>query len=66
MFSKSNGSGAGHIGLADNPPAINNPAAQVERVTRLVTQEVAMIKQSGANSLAVSLKIDPQTNSFCN
>ena len=33
-------------------------------MTRLVTQEVAMIKQSGANSLAVSLKIDPQTELF--
>jgi hypothetical protein len=64
LFPKSNGSGAGHIGLTDNPPAIDNPAAQVERVTRLVTQEVAMIKQSGANSLAVSLKIDPQTELF--
>jgi hypothetical protein len=64
LFPKSNGTGAGHIGLTDNPPAIDNPAAQVERVTRLVTQEVAMIKQSGANSLAVSLKIDPQTELF--
>jgi len=64
LFPKSNGSDAGHVGLTDNPPAIDNPAAQVERVTRLVTQEVAMIKQSGANSLAVSLKIDPQTELF--
>ncbi len=64
MSPKSNGSGAGHIGLADNPPAIDNPAAQVERVSRMVTQEAAMIRQSGANSLAVSLKVDPQTELF--
>jgi hypothetical protein len=64
LFPKSNGSGAGHIGLTDTTPTIDSPAAQVERVTRLVTQEVAMIKQSGANSLAVSLKIDPQTELF--
>ncbi len=44
--------------------AIDNPAAQVERVARMVNQEVVMIKQSGANSLAVSLKLDPQTELF--
>lgn len=64
MFPKSNGSGAGHIGLTENSSAIDSPAAQAERVTRLVTQEVAMIRQSGANSLAVSLKIDSQTELF--
>jgi hypothetical protein len=64
MSPKSNDSGAGHVGLTDNAPTIDNPAAQVERVTRLVTQEAAMIRQSGANSLAVSLKIDPQTELF--
>jgi hypothetical protein len=39
-------------------------AAQVERVSRLVNQEVVMIRQSGANNLAVSLKVDAHTELF--
>ncbi len=38
--------------------------SQVERVAHLVGQEVISVRQSGANSLAVSLKLDPQTELF--
>jgi len=38
--------------------------AQVDRVTRLITQEVVTVRQSGANSLAVSLKVDQHTELF--
>jgi hypothetical protein len=39
-------------------------AVQVERVAHLVNQEVVMVRQSGANSLAVSLKVDSRTELF--
>ena len=39
-------------------------AAQAERVNHLVSQEAVTIRQSGANSLAVSLKVDPHTELF--
>jgi len=39
-------------------------AAQVERVAHMVNQEVLMVRQSGANSLAVSLKVDSHTELF--
>lgn len=38
--------------------------SQVERVAKLVMQEVTSIRQSGATSLAVSLKVDPHTELF--
>ena len=41
-----------------------DPATQAERVEHLVNQEVILVRQSGANSLAVSLKVDPQTELF--
>ena len=64
LFSKFSGSAAQFPNTTD-AHAIDNPATQqVERVARMVTQEVVMIKQSGANSLAVSLKLDPQTELF--
>jgi hypothetical protein len=37
-------------------------AARIEQVQSLVTREVAMIRQSGAGGLAVSLKVDSQTD----
>jgi hypothetical protein len=44
--------------------AADSSASQVERVAHLVTQEALMIRQSGAASLAVSLKLDHQTELF--
>jgi len=42
-------------------PSVDNSAAQAERVGHLVNQQVTMMRQSGANNLAVSLKVDPHT-----
>jgi hypothetical protein len=41
--------------------AVDQPATQAERVGHLLNQQVVMIRQSGANNLAVSLKLDPHT-----
>jgi hypothetical protein len=41
--------------------SVDHSAAQAERVGQLVNQQVVMIRQSGANHLAVSLKLDPHT-----
>ena len=48
----------------DGAQAVNTAAVQVERVAQLVSQEVFMVRQSGANALAVSLKVDSQTELF--
>ena len=40
---------------------VDHSATQAERVGQLVNQQVVMIRQSGANDLAVSLKLDPHT-----
>jgi hypothetical protein len=48
----------------DNGPDTEKSNPQIERIAQLVTQEVVMIKLSGATSLAVSLKVDPQTELF--
>lgn len=40
------------------------PNSQVERLTHLIGQEVITVRQSGASSLAVSLKLDSQTELF--
>jgi hypothetical protein len=45
-------------------PTPEEIAIQIERVSRLVFQEVVMIQQSGATSLAVSLKVDSRTELF--
>ena len=55
--------------LGDSPAlqsgqATDRSAAQVERVAQLVTQEAATVRQSGATSLAVSLKVDQNTELF--
>jgi hypothetical protein len=50
--------------LAEPTQGSDKAAAQAERVAHLVNQEVVMIRQSGANSLAVSLKLDSQTELF--
>jgi hypothetical protein len=55
--------------LHDNAPLVagssaDSSATQVERVAHLVSQEAMTIRQSGANSLAVSLKVDQQTELF--
>ncbi len=44
--------------------AADSAATQVERVAHLVTQEAMVIRQSGAANLAVSLKLDHQTELF--
>jgi hypothetical protein len=41
--------------------SVDHSAIQAERVGHLVNQQVVMIRQSGANNLAVSLKLDPRT-----
>jgi len=41
--------------------SVDHAATQAERVGHLVNQQVVMIRQSGANNLAVSLKLDPHT-----
>jgi hypothetical protein len=60
-------SATGNLGggtVLDNSPNAPVASAQVERIAQLVTQEVVMVKLSGATSLAVSLKVDPQTELF--
>ncbi len=42
-------------------PPVDHSAAQAERVGHVVNQQVTMMRQSGANNLAVSLKVDPHT-----
>lgn len=49
------------VAVQDPTVTANQSAVQVERVARLVTQEAMMVRQSGATSLAVSLKVDPHT-----
>jgi hypothetical protein len=39
-------------------------AGRIEQVERLISREVVMVRQSGAESLAVSLKVDPRTSLF--
>ncbi len=46
------------------PQIMDSPASQVERVAHLVAQEVLMVRQSSANALAVSLKVDTHTELF--
>jgi len=41
--------------------SVDHSATQAERVGHLLNQQVVMIRQSGANHLAVTLKLDPQT-----
>jgi hypothetical protein len=41
--------------------SVDPSATQAERVGHLLNQQVVMIRQSGANNLAVSLKLDPHT-----
>jgi hypothetical protein len=41
-----------------------DPTAQIEQVTRLVNQEAVSVRQLGASSLAVSLKLDTHTELF--
>jgi hypothetical protein len=50
--------------LGEETQAGGKISTQVERVAHLVTQEVLMVRQSGANSLAVSLKVDSHTELF--
>jgi len=42
-------------------PAPDRSAAQAERVGTFVSQQVLLVRQSSANNLAVSLKLDSQT-----
>jgi hypothetical protein len=44
--------------------AADSSASQVERVSHLISQEAMVIRQSGAATLAVSLKLDHQTELF--
>ncbi len=50
--------------LAEKAQPDNGASAQVERVAHLVSREAVMIRQSGANSLAVSLKVDSHTELY--
>lgn len=50
--------------LPEKAPSTDSAAIQAERVAHLVTQEVVLVRQSGANSLAVSLKVDSHTELF--
>lgn len=50
--------------LVEKTQSSDTAAAQVERVAHLVNQEVLSVRQSGANSLAVSLKVDAHTELF--
>jgi hypothetical protein len=51
---------AGHIEASDSISKVDSQA-QVDRVARLVNQEVVTIRQSGASAMTVSLKVDSQT-----
>jgi hypothetical protein len=42
-------------------PSVDHAAIQAERMGHLLNQQVVMIRQSGANNIAVSLKLDPHT-----
>ena len=47
--------------------AAAQPGAQAERVAQLISREVVSLRQTGADSLAVSLKLDAHTQNFsCN
>ncbi|MDB6020535.1 MAG: hypothetical protein JWQ04_392, partial [Pedosphaera sp.] len=48
----------------ENSQPVDRSAAQAEHIAHLVDREVMMIRQSGATSLAVSLKLDPHTELF--
>jgi hypothetical protein len=39
-------------------------SGRIEQVERLISREVVMVRQSGAEALAVSLKVDPRTSLF--
>jgi hypothetical protein len=57
-------SGPGVATAAIGKPAsvsVVDPTAQADRLGHLLNQQVVMVRQSGANNLAVSLKLDPQT-----
>jgi hypothetical protein len=47
-----------------SPQPLDQAAAQVERVAQMVNQEVLSLRQSGASTLAVSLKVDAHTELF--
>jgi len=40
------------------------PTGRLEQVERMITREVVMVRQSGAESLSVSLKVDARTSLF--
>ncbi len=45
-------------------PASAPSAGRIEQVERMISREVVMVRQSGAQELAVSLKVDAQTSLF--
>lgn len=49
-------------GGVDKAQATDRSAAQVERVAQMVNREVAIIRQSGATAMAVTLKVDAHTD----
>jgi hypothetical protein len=51
-------------GGMSSPQPLDQAAAQVERVAQMVNQEVLSLRQSGASTLAVSLKVDAHTELF--
>jgi hypothetical protein len=50
--------------VQDASHSLDGSTSQVERVARMVMQEAMTIRQSGATSLAVSLKVDAHTELF--
>jgi hypothetical protein len=47
--------------ITASAPAAADPSAQAERIGQMINQHVAMVRQSGTNNLAISLKLDPHT-----
>lgn len=58
---KSSGANPPILSLKPDSKNIPSDTTSIERVARMVNQEVIMVRQSGAKTLAVSLKVDPQT-----
>ncbi|HZQ48082.1 MAG TPA: hypothetical protein VFC07_13780 [Verrucomicrobiae bacterium] len=55
---------SGLAGGVDGGTASSSSATQVEKLSALINQEMVTIRQSGAASLAVSLKVDAHTEVF--
>jgi hypothetical protein len=57
--------GAADLTLTTNVAGTGAPSSgRIEQVERLISREVVMVRQSGADALAVSLKVDSRTSLF--